>query len=68
MWATLERESLLSPEILDVLKTGDELSAIQELMPERFDALLTDLINRLHQELAQMKDPSWLIAWTSSAD
>lgn len=49
--------------VINVLACSDELSALQQLAPEAFEATVADLIARLHAALAQMGSPAWLVDW-----
>lgn len=53
----------ISPEVVNVFQTADELSALKELAPEEFKAQVDLLINRLLQELISNPNPTWSIKW-----
>ncbi len=64
-WGPISGLPFVSQEILDVFQACDELSAIQKLMPDGFDATITQLIDRLQAELSNIEDPGWRITWDS---
>ena len=60
-WRPLEVAALVPQAVIDVVACCDELSALQQLAPEAFEATVGDLIARLHAALAGMENPSWLV-------
>lgn len=66
-WEPLEDAKLVPQEIIDVLRQGDELSALQNLAPQTFDAVVTDLIEQLHIALREMPNPNWRVVWSQTA-
>lgn len=62
-WKPLEEAKLVPQAIIDVLRTSDELSAIQKLVPHTFDATVSDLIERLHTALKEMPNQTWRVEW-----
>lgn len=67
MWSEFEGNSHISQEVIDTLQACDELSALQELAPEKFEDEVKKLIKRLHNELSKIPDPIWSIKWTIPA-
>src|SRR5205823_1215954 len=53
--------SPVAQRIFEVLAECDELGAIKKLMPDRFDATVASLIEKLESELAEIEDPIWRI-------
>jgi hypothetical protein len=68
MWEPLEAMSLIPREIIEVLQRCDELSAIQQLMPDRFVPYVDELIARLQLVLAQAGDPAWDVRWVRNSE
>src|SRR5579872_1329805 len=62
-WEPLEDAKLVPQELIDVLRQGDELLALHNLAPQTFDAVVSDLIERLHTVLGEMPNPSWRVEW-----
>ena len=60
----------MSQEIIRVFKVSDELDALQELAPEKFNEIVTKLIERLEIMLAQAEDPNWGVGlhWVGESD
>lgn len=63
-WEPLEEARLVPPEIVEILRASDELSALQKLAPHAFDAVVSDLIARLHMALKAMPDSTWQVEWS----
>ncbi len=63
VWDFLLQRPNIPKSIVEVFQTADELSGIQTLLPDQFDAKVEKLIQRLQAELAKMKDPTWSIEW-----
>lgn len=63
VWEPFENSSMISREVIDVLQTCDELSAIQELAPEEFENAVTELIDRLLAELRESEANVWQVRW-----
>src|SRR5215216_1724364 len=63
-WALFEGNSRVSPEVITIFQTCDELSAIRDLAPEFFENEIRTLIQRLQVELSKIEDPIWNIKWT----
>jgi len=63
-WEPLEDGRLMPPEVLEVLKLADELSALREVAPKEFDVRLTKIISQLHGALARMPSSTWRMEWT----
>lgn len=66
-WKPLEDAQLVPQAIIDVLRTSDELAAIQKLVPHAFDATVSDLIERLHTALKEMPCQTWRVEWNRTA-
>lgn len=62
----MQQATLVPQEIIDVLQQGDELSAIQKLLPHAFDATVSDLIERLHTALQEMPHQTWRVEWSQT--
>ena len=62
-WRPLEA-ALVPQAVIDVLACCDELSALQQLAPEAFEATVANLIARLHAALTGMENPAWLVDWS----
>lgn len=58
----------ISIDILDVFSQADELSALQELAPTKFNNELEELIGRLQTVLAENPEPFWDIDWLTEKD
>ncbi|MCP4540458.1 MAG: hypothetical protein GY832_25245 [Chloroflexi bacterium] len=63
VWEPFIGSSKVSQEIIKVLQSCDELSAIQKLQPDKLNAEITQLIDRLQAELGQVQDPVWQMEW-----
>ena len=67
-WSLLEEKKLVSPEVLTVLQTGDEISAIEALggseeqMTAMIDRLITELETALNN-LTTVREQSWYAHW-----
>ncbi len=68
IWEPLIASRAASSEVVEILQTFDELSAIQKLMPEKFDKEIDTLIGRLQVELANIEKPVWQMEWLVSQD
>jgi len=62
-WEPLEEANLVPQEIIDVLRVSDELAALQKSAPLAFDAVVSDLIERLRVALREMPNPIWRVEW-----
>jgi hypothetical protein len=60
VWGALINHGDVPQEIIDVFKTGDELSALQKLAPDQLNPTILELIGRLQVELAKIPDPTWM--------
>lgn len=58
-WEPLMEHGDIPQNILEVLQTADELSALQKLAPEAYDPALQDLIDRLIETLRQLPEQTW---------
>jgi hypothetical protein len=67
-WKPLAEHALVSQDVLEVLQTCDELSAIQELIPNQFEATIIELLDKLTAELKGIDDPVWRIEWVINED
>lgn len=71
VWTPLLNKDTVPKEIIDVLRTCDELSALQEALsdePGKFDAEITSLIERLGSELRSVPDTAWSISWLPTSE
>src|SRR3954466_15156967 len=58
-WEPLIDLPSLPPDIIEVFQTCDELSAIEQLLPDRLDSAIEELLNRLMHYIAHVQDPAW---------
>jgi hypothetical protein len=63
MWEPLGGVSGDVDEVLDVFQSCDELAAIQELLPDQFEAKLDALIVRLRKILGSQPESVWEVTW-----
>ncbi len=63
IWEFLVEQPQVPKDVIKVFRMADELSAIEKLLPNEFDAKVQELINQLETELAKIKDPTWQIRW-----
>src|SRR5687768_9151815 len=63
MWELLAHREAIPPDLVDVLQTCDELTAILKLPPGTFDAELDALIGRVEAILAGVPDHRWEVTW-----
>ncbi len=59
-WEPLEDAGLVPPDILEVLTTSD---ALQEIAPDRYEAVIKAHIARLHAALRTLPNATWLGEW-----
>lgn len=57
-------DSGVPDEIAQVFSTAGELSAIKIVIPNKFDAVVEDLIHRLEVVLASTGEQYWLAGWS----
>ena len=60
IWMPLADNPAVPHQLIDVLQTGDELSALKSLAPESFDGEIQKLIGMLQEVLVSQPDPSWV--------
>jgi hypothetical protein len=70
MWEPLAEIPGVPGEIIAVFRVCDELSALQQLVPDQslFTSFVTELITRLQVVLAQIDDPAWITQWNKDAE
>ncbi|TAH50146.1 MAG: hypothetical protein EYC68_14950 [Chloroflexota bacterium] len=61
LWRDL-RKVRIPEQVIDVINVADELSAIEELLPDRFDETIAEQIAQLEEQLKATKDPIWQIS------
>lgn len=59
----LAENSLISDEVRDIFETFDELDAIQQLIPKKFNDIVSELMERLENELKVIENPRWDLEW-----
>ena|SRR3954454_20307674 len=71
IWS-LASPSLLGPlrsnphvpnELIEVLESCDELSAIQQMMPQRLQGVITETITRIESQLSEAQPNIWRVHW-----
>jgi len=63
-WRRLEKEDLLSPRVLQVLQTADEIDALYELAGSgKGIQMIDELIEILEDELKTQAQPLWRATW-----
>ena len=65
IWLRLKDDPEIADDLVEVFSAGDELSAIQKLIPDKYDSILDDLISRLETVLASAGEQYWLATWSS---
>lgn len=60
-WELLKDEINAPMELIQVLQTADELDALAQLVPEKFDSELDALIHELENVLSGIPNPIWNI-------
>jgi len=65
VWKPLESNLMVSREMIEVFRTFDELSALQQLSPNEFPDEVSKLIDTLLTELRKVQNPIWQIEWSS---
>ena len=68
VWEPLAKRSMISQGLVEVLEKSDELSAIQVLLPDHYDAVLEEMISQLHDEFSKFSDPVWQLEWLLETD
>jgi hypothetical protein len=68
VWAPLQDDPEISPEIIAVFSASDELSAIRKLRPDQFEAVIDELIGRLEDVLKSTGDRFWNVCWSLDTD
>lgn len=63
----LTKRANIAQEAINVFSSADELSAIQQLLPDNFETEVDKLIERLRVALSQIQDPYWSIQWDYKA-
>jgi hypothetical protein len=62
-WEPLE-DGTISEEIMDILKTCDELSALESLGEKKYAyELIEKMISLIHLRLASLHDKQWRACW-----
>jgi hypothetical protein len=68
LWKPLEGQPGAMADIVEVFSMADELSAIQKLLPDKFEATVDELIDRLKAVLASTGQLYWLAGWSLPPD
>jgi hypothetical protein len=64
MWKQLEGEPGMMAEIVAIFSAADELSAIQEVIPDEFAPAIDDFIHRLKAILVSTGEQYWIASWS----
>jgi hypothetical protein len=63
-WQPLKKRGLISSEIVEILQSADELSAIRELCGrEKCQVVIAEAIAKLETRLQQLEEPHWNAIW-----
>jgi hypothetical protein len=64
-WERFKDNHSLPPEVIDVLQSSDEISALLELNSVDGEKFIDECIGKLKKCLSEVKEPSWYMSWDS---
>jgi hypothetical protein len=68
LWGPLDEHPGIPQSVLDVLSQCDELSAISQLLPDRLQPKINELIEQLVAALDDPDDVGWTAKWRVSQE